>query len=84
LLHLPDAPKLGVNVTLFFLIEDLLTVQIDLKPAIFTRGDRDRSVTTISPEKLVRHPRGGRVMLSRDAVDNIQQYFPFRSHFNSP
>jgi hypothetical protein len=24
------------------------------------------------------------VMLSRDAVDNIQQYFPFRSHFNSP
>ena len=81
--HLFESPhhaQVWVNVTLFLPIENLLTIEVHLEPAIRARGDTHSNVTAKRTEKLVRHPRGGRVMFSRDAVNDIHESFPFRSH----
>ena len=75
--HLPDAGKVGVDVPLSLLVENLLAVQEHFHDALAARGDSDCGVRAVGPEKLVRHPRGGSVVLSRHAVGNLQLNFAF-------
>ena len=84
LFHFPDPTQVGVNVVLFLAVENLLSVQVHFKAAIRAGGERDRHIATKSPEELVRHPRGGRVMLSRDTVHDVYEGFPFTGHHYPP
>ena len=84
LFHLSDPPQVRVDVPFFFPIENLFPVHVHFEAAIGTWGEGDGSISTKGAKELVRHPRGGSVMLSGDAVHNIQQHFPFRGHRYSP
>jgi hypothetical protein len=63
--------QVWIDVAFFLPVEDLLAIQIHFKPAICTGSERDRYIATKCTKKLVRHPRGGRVMFSSDTVYNI-------------
>jgi hypothetical protein len=76
LLQSPYHTQVWVDVTFFLAVENLLTIQIHFEPAIRTGGERDRNITTKSTKELVRHPRGGRVMFSSDAVHDVYENFP--------
>src|SRR5215831_12132184 len=80
LLQSPHYTQVWIDVAFFLPVENLLTIHIHFEPAIRTGGERDRNITTKGTKKLVRHPRGGRVMFSSDAVHDVYEYFPFRSH----
>ena len=84
LLQSPYHTQVWIDVTFFLAVENLLTIQIHFEPAICTGGERDRNITTKSTKELVRHPRGGRVMFSSDAVHDVHENFPLRSHLYPP
>ena len=84
LLHSADQTQVGVDVALFLPVENLLTIQVNFEPAIRTGGEGNCGVSTKGSEELVRHPRGGRVMFSSDAVHNVHENFPLRSHLYPP
>jgi hypothetical protein len=84
LLHFPHPDEVGHSVALFLPVENLLTIQIHFKPGIGAGGERDSCISAKGTKELVRHPRGGRVMFSSDAVHDINQDFPFRGHLYPP
>ena len=84
LLQSPYHAQVWVDIAFFLPVKNLLTIQIHFEPAICTGGERDRNISTKGTKKLVRHPRGGRVMFSSDAVHNIHEHFPLRSHLYPP
>ena len=84
LFHLADQAQVWIDVAFFLTVENFLAVQIHFKTTIGTWGQRNCNTPTVRPEELVRHPRGGCVMLSSDTVDNVDQRFPFFSHAYSP
>jgi hypothetical protein len=80
LFELPNPTQLWKSVILFLLIKDLLPIQIHFKPAICPWGKRNSHITSKGTKELVRHPRGGRVMLSSDTIHDINESFPLTSH----
>jgi hypothetical protein len=80
LFHLADPTQVRIDVTFFLAIKYFLAVQIHFKTTIGTWRQRNRNIPTVRPKELVRHPRGGCVMLSSDTVDDVNQRFPFFSH----
>ena len=72
--------QVWIDVAFFLPVENLLTIHIYFEPAIRTGGERNRNISTKGTKKLVRHPRGGRVMFSSDTVHNVYENFPLRSH----
>jgi hypothetical protein len=84
LLQSPHYTQVWVDVAFFLPVENLLTIQIHFEPAIRAGGERDRDISAKSTKELVRHPRGGRVMFSSDAVHDVYENFPFRSHLYPP
>ena len=83
-LQSPHYTQVWVDVAFFLPVENLLTIQIHFEPAIRAGGERDRDISAKSTKELVRHPRGGRVMFSSDAVHDVYENFPFRSHLYPP
>ena len=77
LLHLPYPNQVGHDIALFLPVEDLLAIEIHFKTTVGTRGQGHGNITSIATKKLVRHPRGGRVMFSSDAIHDINKGFPF-------
>ena len=71
LLQSPYHTQVWIDVAFFLPVEDLLTIQIHFKPAIRTGSEGNRYIARKGTKKLVRHPRGGRVMFSSDAVYNV-------------
>jgi hypothetical protein len=84
LLQSPHYTQVWVDVAFFLPVENLLTIQIHFEPAIRTGGERDRDISAKGTKELVRHPRGGRVMFSSDAVHDVHENFPLRSHLYPP
>ena len=84
LLHFPHPDQVGHGVALFLPVENLLTIQIHFEPGIRAGGERDRYISAKGTEELVRHPRGGRAMLSSDTVHDVNQGFPLRRHLYPP
>jgi hypothetical protein len=80
LFELANPTQLWKSVILFLLVEDLFPIQIHFKPAICPWGKRNSHIATKGTKKLVRHPRGGRVMLSSDTIHDIDESFPLTSH----
>jgi len=76
LLQFPYHAQVWVDIAFFFPVKNLLTIQIHFEPAIGTGSERDRNISTKGTKKLVRHPRGGRVMFSSDAVYDVHENFP--------
>ena len=72
LTHLPYPFQIGVDVAFALLVEDPLTIEEHFHDALAPRGNSNGSVRTVSSEKLIRHPRGGSEVLSRDAVGDFQ------------
>ncbi|SRR6266851_2812532 len=83
-LQSPHYTQVWVDVAFFLPVENLLTIHIHFEPAIRTGGERDRYIASKGTKKLVRHPRGGRVMFSSDAVHDVHKNFPLRSHLYPP
>jgi hypothetical protein len=83
-LQSPHYTQVWVDVAFFLPVENLLTIQIHFEPAIRAGGERDRDISAKSTKELVRHPRGGRVMFSSDAVHDVHENFPLRSHLYPP
>ncbi len=71
LLHFPNPNQVRHSVAFCLLVKNLLTIQIHFEPAIGAGGERDSGISAVAAEKLVRHPRGGRVIFSSDAVHDI-------------
>ncbi len=71
LLHFPNPDQVRHSIAFCLLIKNLLTIQIHFEPAIGAGGERDCGISAVAAEKLVRHPRGGRVIFSSDAVHDI-------------
>lgn len=84
LFHLADSAQFRIDVAFFLTVENLLAVQIHFETTIGTWGQRNRNTAAVCPKELVRHPRGGRVMLSSDAVNDVNQCFPFFGHVHPP
>ena len=84
LLQSPHYTQVWVDVAFFLPVENLLTIHIHFEPAIRAGGERNRDISTKGTKELVRHPRGGRVMFSSDAVHDVYENFPFRSHLYPP
>jgi hypothetical protein len=83
-LQSPYHTQVWVDVAFFLPVENLLTIQIHFEPAIRTGGERDRNISAKGTKELVRHPRGGRVMFSSDAVHDVHKHFPLRRHHYPP
>src|SRR5262245_5710572 len=84
LLQSPHDTQVRVDVAFFLPVENLLTIQIHFEPAIRAGGERNRDISAKSTKELVRHPRGGRVMFSSDAIHDVNKNFPLRSHLYPP
>jgi len=84
LLQSPYYTQIWVDVAFFLAVENLLTIHIHFEPAIGAGGERNGDISTKGTKKLVRHPRGGRVMFSSDAVHDVHENFPLRSHLYPP
>ena len=84
LLQSPYDTQIWVDVAFFLAVENLLTIHIHFEPAIRTGGERNRDISRKGAKELVRHPRGGRVMFSSDAVHDVHENFPLRSHLYPP
>ena len=82
LLQSPHYTQVWIDIAFFLPVKNLLTIHIHFEPAVC--AERDRDISTKSTKELVRHPRGGRVMFSSDAVHDIHENFPLRSHLYSP
>ena len=83
--HLPDPGQVWINLSLFQPVKNLLPVHIDFHPAVSTGGNRDSYIAAEGPEELVRHPRGGCVVLSRNAVNDLHMSFTaITCHRNPP
>ena len=76
LLQLPDSGQVGVLPFLLLPVKNLLAIQVNLESAIRAGGKRNPDVWPKTSKELVRQPRGGRVELSRHAVQDIHQHFP--------
>ena len=83
-LQSPHYTQVWVDVAFFLPVENLLTIQIHFEPAIRAGGERDCNISTKGTKELIRHPRGGCVMFSSDAVHDVHENFPFRSHPDPP
>jgi hypothetical protein len=83
-LHVPHPFQLWEDVPFFDLVENLVAIEIHFKAAIGPRSERNRYITTKGTEEFVRHPRGGRVMFSSDAIHDVDERFPFISHSCPP
>jgi hypothetical protein len=84
LLQSPHYTQVWVDVAFFLPVENLLTIHIHFEPAIGAGGERNRNILIKGTKELVRHPRGGRVMSSSDAVHDVHENFPLRSHLYPP
>jgi hypothetical protein len=84
LLQSPYYTQVWIDIAFFLPVKNLLTIHIHFEPAVCAGGERDRDISTKSTKELVRHPRGGRVMFSSDAVHDIHENFPLRSHLYPP
>ena len=71
LLHLADPSQVGIDLAFALLVEDALSVDEDFHDALAAGGNGDSSVRPVGPEKLIRHPRGGSEMLSRNAISDL-------------
>jgi hypothetical protein len=71
LLQSPHYAQVWVDVAFFLPVENLLTIHIYFEPAIRAGGERDRYIARKGTKELVRHPRGGCVMFSSDAVHDV-------------
>ncbi len=71
LAHFPDPLQVGVDVTFALLVEDALTIEEYFHDALSARGNGNRCVFAVMPEKFIRHPRGDSVVLSTDAVGDL-------------
>ena len=80
LLQSPHYTQVWVDVAFLLPVENLLTIHIHFEPAICAGGERNGDISTKGTKELVRHPRGGRVMFSSDAVHDVYENFPLRSH----
>jgi hypothetical protein len=76
LLQLPDSGQVGVLPALFLPVKNLLAIQVHFESAIRAGGERNPHIRPKAAKEFVRHPRGGRVELSRHAVQDIHQHFP--------
>ena len=76
-LHLADPGQVGVDIAFALLVEDPLSVQEYFHDALAARRYGYRCIGTVGSEELIRHPRGGSVVLSRYAVGDFQLDFPF-------
>ena len=76
-LHLADPGQIGVRITFGLLVEDLLAIHKYFHDALAARGNGYRRIRAVGSEEFIRHPRGGSVVLSRNAVRNLYLNFPF-------
>jgi hypothetical protein len=76
LLQLPDSGKVGVLTFLLLTVKDLLTIQVNFQSAIRPRGERNPHIWPKGSKEFVRQPRGGRVELSRHAVQPTVENHP--------
>ena len=76
LLQFPDSGQVGVLPFLLLPVKNLLAIQVNFESAIRARGERNPHVWPKASKEFVRQPRGGRVELSRHAVQDIHQHFP--------
>jgi hypothetical protein len=76
LLQFPDSGQVGVLPFLRLAVKNLLAIQVHFESAIGAGGERNPHVWPKAPKEFVRQPRGGRVELSRHAVQDIHQHFP--------
>ena len=81
LLHLADAAQVGENVAFAELVENPLAVHEHFHNALAPGGDGYGNVGAEGMEELIRHPRGGSVMLSRNAISDFYLDFTFHSVF---
>ena len=70
LFHLADPRQVGVNALGLF-VEDPLTIQEYFHDALAARRDCYGCIGAVGSEELIRHPRGGSMVLSRHAVGNL-------------
>ena len=79
-----DPCEVGIF-ALFLAVQDLFTVQVDLQPSGTAGGKGYGCGGTVCPEELIRQPRGGGMVLSRDAVNDLQMDLAVTTcHENSP
>ena len=76
LLQLPDSSQVGVLPFLLLPVKNLLAIQVNFESTIRARGERNPHVRPKASKEFVRQPRGGRVELSRHAVQDIHENFP--------
>jgi hypothetical protein len=77
LLQFPDSGQVGVLPFLCLPVKNLLAIQVNFESAIRAGGERNTHAWSKAVKEFVRQPRGGRVELSRHAVQDIHQHFPF-------
>ena len=77
LLHLAHPGKVWVYIPFGLPVEDLLAIYEYFHNALSPRGNGQRNIGAVSPEKLIRHPRGGSEVLSRYAVGDLDLDFAF-------
>ena len=75
-----DAVQMRRLIVLFDLVIDLIAIDEDLQDSTDAWLDRDRYVTTTLCHEFVDHPGRNSVVLSRDAVDDLNIHFAFASH----
>jgi hypothetical protein len=86
LLQFPDSGQVGVLAFLRLPVKNLLAIQVHFESAIRAGGERNPHVRSKAAKEFVRQPRGGRVELSRHAVQDIHEHFPLaiRRHSHPP
>jgi hypothetical protein len=86
LLQFPDSGQVGVLPFLLLAVKNLLAIQVHFESAIRAGGERNPHVWPKAAKEFVRQPRGGRVVLSRHAVQDIHKNFPLAigSHSHPP
>ncbi len=72
-----DPGQAWVDASLGRSIVDPFAVYEDFQDSLPSRGESDCGVGSEVPEKLIRQPRGGAQVLSRDAVGNFYLDFAF-------
>ena len=77
--HSPNPLQVGENVVFTFFIVDPLAVYENFHDALTPRGDGHGHIGSVVAEELVRHPRGGTEVLSRNAVGNLDLDFSFHA-----
>jgi hypothetical protein len=76
LFQLPDSGEVGVLPLLLLPVKNLLAIQVNFESAIGAGGERNPYVWPKGAKEFVRQPRGGCVVLSGHAVQDIYEHFP--------